>query len=468
LLFSPGSFARSYRILSAAGGLGGTTFNAVTTVNAPANFSASLSYTATDVALNLTAVLGQDAPLSQNQQNVATALNNFFNSGGTLPANFLSIFNLSGANLGNALSQLSGEPATGAQQASFQMESQFLSLMLDPFVDGRSGVGGAAGPALGFAPEREEMPDDPRSSSGAGIALAYASVLKAPKAPAAPTFEQRWGAWGGAYGGGNRTSGDPAVLGSHDLSASTAGFAGGLDYHLTHDSVIGFALAGGGTNWSLAQGLGGGKSDAFQAGVYGATRSGPAYLAAAFAYTNHWMSTDRFAFAGDHLTASFDAQSIGGRVEGGYRFATIYGGVAPYAAIQAQSFHTPGYSETDTNGGGFALSYNARTATHTRSELGARFDRLIALYPGAALSLPARLAWAHDWVSDPTLAAVFQTLPGASFIVNGATPAKNSALASAGAEYRLANGVTLLAKFDGEFASHSSTYAGTGTVRYTW
>jgi hypothetical protein len=38
--------------------------------------------------------------------------------------------------------------------------------------------------------------------------------------------------------------------------------------------------------------------------------------------------------------------------------------------------------------------------------------------------------------------------------------------ASAGAELRLANGVVLLAKFDGEFASHSSTYAGTGTVRY--
>ncbi len=53
----------------------------------------------------------------------------------------------------------------------------------------------------------------------------------------------------------------------------------------------------------------------------------------------------------------------------------------------------------------------------------------------------ARVAWAHDWISDPSLAAVFQTLPGASFIVNGATPAKNSALASAGAEHRLANGV---------------------------
>jgi uncharacterized protein with beta-barrel porin domain len=71
-------------------------------------------------------------------------------------------------------------------------------------------------------------------------------------------------------------------------------------------------------------------------------------------------------------------------------------------------------------------------------------------------------------VSDPSLVPVFQTLPGAGFIVNGATPAKNSALTSAGAELRLANGVVLLGKFDGEFASHSSTYAGTGTIRYTW
>src|SRR5262249_12881554 len=93
---------------------------------------------------------------------------------------------------------------------------------------------------------------------------------------------------------------------------------------------------------------------------------------------------------------------------------------------------------------------------------------LLLLNPEAALTLHARVAWAHDWVSDPTLVPVFQALPGASFIVNGATLAKNSALTSAGAELRLANGVALLAKFDGEFASHSSTYAGTGSVRYAW
>ena len=57
--FASGSYVtRAYTILSAAGGLNGTTFNALTTSNLPANFTTSLSYTATDVILNLTATLG--------------------------------------------------------------------------------------------------------------------------------------------------------------------------------------------------------------------------------------------------------------------------------------------------------------------------------------------------------------------------------------------------------------------------
>jgi hypothetical protein len=60
----------------------------------------------------------------------------------------VTIFGLTGANLANALSQLSGEAATGAQKVGFQLTDQFLNVMLDPFVDGRSGVGGADHPAL--------------------------------------------------------------------------------------------------------------------------------------------------------------------------------------------------------------------------------------------------------------------------------------------------------------------------------
>jgi outer membrane autotransporter protein len=326
--------------------------------------------------------------------------------------------------------------------------------MLDPFVDGRCGIGGADRPPLGDPPDCEGQPSAP-----------------APKAPAmytkAPPVDEPWTVWGTGYGGGNQTSGD-AVIGSHDLSAGTAGFASGLDYRLAPNSVVGFALAGGITSWSLAQGLGSGRSNALQAGVYGATRWGPAYFAADFAFTNHWMSTNRFAYIGDHLTADFTAQSYGGRLEGGYRFATPVVGIAPYAAIQAQSFHTPRYSETGTLVDGFGLAFGSRNATDTRSEVGARFDRAWAVSPDAVLALRVRLAWAHDWVSDPSLMPVFLSVPGASFAVHGATPPRDSALTSVGAELRFANHFSLLAKFDGAFAAHASTYAGTGTIRYTW
>ena len=111
--------------------------------------------------------------------------------------------------------------------------------------------------------------------------------------------------------------------------------------------------------------------------------------------------------------------------------------VTPYAAVNAQAFVAPAYSEQDVSGGGLGLTYAGRTATDIRGEAGARFDRLTAIDPTTLLVLRGRLGWAHDWISDPTLAPVFQALPGASFIVNGATPAQDFALGSAGAELRL-------------------------------
>src|SRR6202044_3156450 len=136
----------------------------------------------------------------------------------------------------------------------------------------------------------------------------------------------------------------PAV-GSSSLAAQTFGFAAGMDYHYSPDTIVGFAFGGGGTNWGLAGGMGTGRSDAFQSGVYGITRSGPAYLGGALAFANHWITTSR-ATMGDILNANFDGQSYGGRVEGGYRYAVLPTlGVTPYAAVQAQAFHTHSYSE---------------------------------------------------------------------------------------------------------------------------
>ena len=68
-----------------------------------------------------------------------------------------------------------------------------------------------------------------------------------------PVYEPHWTVWGAAYGGGNQTNGDPVVVGSHDLSARTAGFATGFDYRFAPNSVVGFALAGGTLSVCLAE-----------------------------------------------------------------------------------------------------------------------------------------------------------------------------------------------------------------------
>ena len=447
----------TYTILTSTTGVFGT-FNPIVRFG---DLEGTLTYDFNDVFLtfkisSLRALLPPHAPL--NAVNVANTIDNFINGGGTLPAGFQNIFNLPPSQLVNALLQIDGEAGTGAEKAAFRLLSQFLELMLDPFLYGRSSGTGAG--ATGFAPEQHaSFPPD--------IALAYGAALKAPPKP---SFGQRWTFWGAGFGGSAATKGNAAVIGSSNITTSDYGFAVGADYRYSADTVLGFALAGAGTNWGLASNFGTGRSDAFMAGGYAISHFGPAYLAGDIAFANHWFTTNRTAL-GDELTAHFNGQSYGVRVEAGYRHAmpvnTAIIGVTPYVALQTQWLHTPSYNETDLTGSGFALSYNAMNGNDTRSEIGARFDSLTTV-AGMPVQLRARAAWAHDWVTDPALNAAFQALPGTAFIVNGATPPNNSALASAGAQLYITPRLSLLAKFDGEFASNAQTYAGSATLRFTW
>jgi hypothetical protein len=52
--------------------------------------------------------------------------------------------------------------------------------------------------------------------------------------------------------------GSPIMSDASD-AARTAGVAAGVDYKLSSDALLGFALAGRGTSWALSQGLGGGS-----------------------------------------------------------------------------------------------------------------------------------------------------------------------------------------------------------------
>ena len=455
--FANGSYiAKQYTILN-AGSIGGVFAPAVANTNLPSNFQDTLSYDATHAYLDLALNFGVPSNLNGNQQAVGNALVNFFNTTGGIPMAF-------GALTPNGLTQVSGELGTASQQTTFDAMSQFLGVMTDPFMNRAGGASPPPG-ATGYADE---------ALGYSGVRNANAMYSKAPamftKAPPV-AFVPGWSVWAAGFGGSQSTDGN-AVTGSNNTTSSVYGTAVGADYLFSPNTIAGFALAGGGTSFSVANG-GSGRSDLFQAGAYLRHTEGAAYVSAALAYGWQDITTNRTVTAAgfDQLRAEFNANAYSGRLEGGYRFVTpetLGIGITPYAAAQFTTFDLPSYAEQVLAGAGtFALAYGARDVTDARSELGFRTDKSFAVSDGI-LTLRSRFAWAHDFDPDRSIAATFQALPGASFVVNGAAQAHEFALTTASAEMKWTNGWSVAATFEGEFSNVTSSYAGKGVVRYQW
>jgi len=474
---SGGYIEKKYTILTAGGGVSGAFASNVVNTNLPANFRTGLSYDANSAYLNLTlnytpttpttpettptttptspstpTLTGPSAqvftPLNQNQLNAANAVINVFNAGGAIPIVF-------GALTPGGLSQASGETSVGSQQTTFNAMNLFMGAMTDPFAAGRSNdVSPSVGGVSSFAEE-----NSPRS--------AYAMFAKAMPVKA-DLLAQRWNVWATGFGGSQTTDGN-AAMGSNTSTSRIYGAAVGADYRISPNTLAGFAMSGGGTTFSVANG-GSGQSDLFQVGGFLRYTVGTGYLSAALSYAWQDVTTERNVVGVDRLRAHFNVNAFSGRLEGGSRYVTPWMGigVTPYVAVQATAFDLPAYREQTLSGPGvFALNYAAKGLTSTRTELGIRADKAYAL-SDSILTLRGRLAWAHEFNPDRSLAATFQSVPGASFVVNGAAQASDAALVTTSIERMWRNGWSVAATFEGEFSNVTRSYAGKGVVRYGW
>ncbi|WP_371507482.1 autotransporter domain-containing protein [Bradyrhizobium sp. ORS 285] len=451
--FASGNYvAKTYTILTASGGVSGS-FAPIVATNST-TLTRSLSYDANNVYLNVALGYAGIAGLNGNQRAAGDALTNAFNTAGGISAAYASLTPA-------GLTQVAGQLGTSPQQTTFSAMGQFMGLLTDPAQ--RGGPTGAPGAATGYAEEDDRASAYAARRRGDPFAMAT-------KAPAAP-FASRWSMWAAGFGGSQTTDGN-AAAGSTNTTSNLYGTAVGADYQMSPNTLAGFALAGGGTNFNVS-GQGWGRSDLFQAGAYLRHVQGPAYVAASLAYGWQAVTTDRIVTAAgiDHLGAAFNANAYSGRVEAGTRFVAPWiGGIGftPYAAAQVTALDLPGYSERAVSGSGaFALAYAARTSTDTRTEIGLRSDKSYALQD-AVLTLRGRAAWAHDFNPNRAVAATFQALPAASFVVNGAAQASESALTTASAEMKWTNGWAAAATFEGEFSNVTRSYAGKGVVRYAW
>jgi len=455
--YAPGTYVeRQYTILNAAGGLGGTTFTGVAGA-APLGFSHSLAYDANNVYLVLEMGLAQYSGLNRNQQAVANAISGYFNTNGSILADF-------GALSPAGLTLVSGETATGSVQAGFLASDRFVEIITDPFVAGRGGeLGSDAGQPAAFAEEQASARADRLSSDAA-----YAALLGKQATHSADIVERaflaRWKGWGAAYGATSTFAGN-TTIGSQDSAHRLFGIAAGADYRLG-DSLVGFALGGGGSSFALENGLGGGASGSFNAGLYGSRQFGDVYVTGALAYGFHAARHSRTVGA-DTLSARFNAHSLSARVEAGYRFEMAAAALTPYAAVQGTSLFLPAYAETSSGNAVFALNYAKQTASAARFEFGAKVDRSFAM-GDALLTLRGRAAWVHNAGAARSITAGFQPLPGTSFSIFGAAQARNAALVSAAAEVAWPNGFAASLSAQGEFAPRATAFAASAKLSYRW
>jgi outer membrane autotransporter protein len=321
-----------------------------------------------------------------------------------------------------------------------QASDQFLRVMLNPFVVGRDGSF--------FNPSMAEAGSDQRSFR-----------------PQSTAGERRFAVWGAVYGEAANSSGEGRVVGSARRTGSDGHVAVGADFTVMPGVIAGFAVSGGQGNSKLGNGLGTSRADIYQVGLYGLGRFGALSVGVSGSYGSLQTKTSRaipaLGFSG--VSADYRAESWSGRIETAYTLVRLNGfGVAPIAAVQAQSVRSPRFVER--NGGAANLVAHGTTNTTMRTELGMKFD-YVATFANAPVNFYISAAWAHYAISDAKFSANLSGLAGSGFTVEGARPSRDAAVIAIGADMQIGSNVHLGGRFDTELAPSHRSFSGSIKLR---
>jgi outer membrane autotransporter protein len=421
-------------------------------------------YSPTSVGVTLTRTpFGAVAGLNANQRAVGNALESAYATTLTGPAATLYT-NLLMTGTPQALSQLSGEGTTAAQNATFASGRMFDSLLMDQGAFWRSGETADSNGVtfreapLAYAPEKKNK--------------AASAAFKELKAP--PVYQPRtWRVWSGGFGGVQSFNGD-ASIGSADARSAAAGGAMGFDYQVDPTRLVGVAVGGSDSHFSVPDRATSGNLVGGHVGAYGVASWGALYAAGVLSYSRFDNEVTRtIAGVGPPETATgrFASDLFGARLEVGRSYALPWLNVTPFAAVQTATLWQRGFTETsaaDGLPGILGLSYQSHTTTSLPTFLGVQLDTRWALTNGMVWSPFVRAAWMHEFRPDRSIAGSFVSVPGALFAVDGARAWSDALKINAGSRLALNQYASLFASFDGEFANSGHSYAGRGGVRFSW
>ncbi len=286
-----------------------------------------------------------------------------------------------------------------------------------------------------------------------------------------PTQPPLWGAWGGGLGGLG-VVGANAPLGS--VTYNVGGFAAGLDRLITPTTRLG-VTAGYTTGTQWVGGFDGvGRSDTFQAGLYGGFAQDKVYADAlvgyAYGYNQMWRNIPIPGLQQRTAQGRTGANQFYGQVETGYRFDL--GGIAeafvtPFARLQAYTGTQNAFTETGAQS--LNLTVNAQTTNSLRSVLGAQLGGAMDLGWREKLALQFRLGWSHEYAdTNRPVTATLAGAPALAFTTFGVAPQRDGAVVGFSANTAVADAMSIYLRYEGDISGQDSAHAITAGVRITW
>ena len=439
-----------YTILTAASGLGGTTF---ASVNSNLAFlDPTLSYGANNVFLNLTRndVSIASVAGTPNQTAVSTVLGN---NAIALQDIVSDILVLSAAGAQQAFDSLSGVQHTHGQVITQGLSQRFLQLLFNrgrqnPNTQLASNVQGFD-PMQGYllAENSNNWQTADASSSQYGSAVT----------------ERGW--WLQGFGG----FGDiDTTTNASGADYDTIGLAFGVDTEW-RDMVLGVA---GSYASSDADTFGGNLDiDSYQMAGYGRWQQDAIYMNAAIGFGYHQTDSSRAVVVGatsSTATSDYDSYNVGAAFEVGKDYALSRATTfTPYVGIEYSHFSRDDFTET---GAGTAnLSVDDEDQDSLRSKLGLRLSHDITTQQDKRITPYVDVAYVREYMDSVSrLDAGFTTVPNDLFRVDGVELDRDRLQLGAGITGQLNETTTLNVAYNGELAGSDDNHSFSATVRFVW
>ena len=276
--------------------------------------------------------------------------------------------------------------------------------------------------------------------------------------------------WLTANGGTGRIDGDVGKL-----TANSWGLAGGMDFELSKNLLVGLGVSGGRTTLDVNSGGFSGLLSGGGGGVYGLARFGQAYLSMSSYFggdstpiTRSVLPNAYSYFGGGR--ANFGSTLVGGQFEVGYTSGKKELSFTPFAAFAPTGRWQDNTRETVrlANGSMTVIDYTNKATQSLPMSLGLQVDSDLTLDNGGRLALDARAGYWHDFSTDRAMTRSFDALQSVSLTTDGGFGVANAGFARTGVQYSTPSGVRLFADLNTQFGSAIATFGGQAGVEVRW